>query len=967
MKNPFMPLPVEVSRVMDRTHPLNLRGSGRLWFVAAGEVDIFMSKILEGGFEGSRHHVVRVEAGQLIFGFSDARTPNEASFVAVGGPHTTLNEVSPQALQDVSRTDSGAAFISEQVENWVKLTASKMRGPASPTSMETIVDGATATVAGGSAALQPEAGLIWLSLESGKSLFASVPALELRPGDCVPVPADCWIEPIEDSEFKALSTRSLLGDESLWRSIDAYQKLLEIWSASTLAQIDEDDLARMESKAAAERGAMSNAISNLSTLLENDSHAASDQKPGMKDPLAAACAVIGQALHLPIRTPPGYGQAKRFRDPLAAIAKASRVRLRRVVLNGDWWKQDSGPILAFRVEGGQPVAMVPTSPTSYAMIEPVSDARTDVTDEVAPLVAPVAFTFSRPFPETAISVGRMLKFGFHNTQKDVAMMLGLGFAGGLLGMLPPLMTGILFDSIIPSAARTELLYLAGALLVAGMAGVVFDVIRALAQLRLEAKSDAAVQGAVWDRLLSLPLPFFRDYTSGDLADRANGINAIRAIASGAVLSSVLSGLFSLFSFGLLFYYSIPLAVLASCLVVVYVTVSVIVSLNGLKFQRPICDLHGKISGQVLQFITGITKLRVAGAEVHAYAVWAQAFARQKELHLRATAMYNRFGIFSEAYPILTTVGLFMGVVWMASSPVSTGMFLAFSSAFTTFLYAMLDLSQGIISLLHAVPIYERAKPILTALPEVNEAKADPGELRGRIELSRVSFRYKPDGPWTLRDVSFQILPGQFVAIVGPSGSGKSTLIRLLLGFDKPEAGTISYDGMELSGLDIQSVRKQLGVVLQNGKLMPGDIYQNIVGSSLLSLEAAWEAAESAGLDEDIHAMPMGMHTVLSEGAGTLSGGQRQRLMIARAIVAKPRILIFDEATSALDNRTQSIVSRSLERLQATRIVIAHRLSTIIRADKIIVVKAGAVVQTGTYNELIHQPGPFSELAQRQMA
>ena len=255
---------------------------------------------------------------------------------------------------------------------------------------------------------------------------------------------------------------------------------------------------------------------------------------------------------------------------------------------------------------------------------------------------------------------------------------------------------------------------------------------------------------------------------------------------------------------------------------------------------------------------------------------------------------------------------------------------------------------------------------MMALPEVNEAKADPGELRGRIELSRVSFRYKADGPVILKDVSLQILPGQFVAIVGPSGSGKSTLLRLLLGFDKPEAGTISYDGQELSGLDIQSVRKQLGVVLQNGKLMPGDIYQNIVGSSQLALEAAWEAAQSAGLDEDIHQMPMGMHTVLSEGAGTLSGGQRQRLMIARAVVAKPRILIFDEATSALDNRTQGIVSRSLERLKATRIVIAHRLSTIINADKIIVVKGGSIVQSGTYAELIDQDGLFAELAKRQL-
>jgi ABC-type bacteriocin/lantibiotic exporter with double-glycine peptidase domain len=271
------------------------------------------------------------------------------------------------------------------------------------------------------------------------------------------------------------------------------------------------------------------------------------------------------------------------------------------------------------------------------------------------------------------------------------------------------------------------------------------------------------------------------------------------------------------------------------------------------------------------------------------------------------------------------------------------------------------------SILSIVPLYERIKPIIEAAPEVDVNKAAPGELNGHIDVASIRFRYIPDGQLIVKDVSLEVAPGEYVALVGGSGSGKSTLFRILLGFEIPESGTIYYDGKDITSLDIQELRRQVGVVLQNGKIMGGPIFLNILGASNLSLDDAWEAARMAGLDADIKAMPMGMYTVLSPGGGTLSGGQRQRLLIARAIVRKPRILFFDEATSALDNKTQAVVSRSLERLQASRLVIAHRLSTIINADRILVMDRGRLVQTGTYNELMKQEGLFAELAKRQIA
>jgi ATP-binding cassette subfamily C protein len=316
---------------------------------------------------------------------------------------------------------------------------------------------------------------------------------------------------------------------------------------------------------------------------------------------------------------------------------------------------------------------------------------------------------------------------------------------------------------------------------------------------------------------------------------------------------------------------------------------------------------------------------------------------------------------------------YMLVFWAAVEPLTvthamrTGDFLAFMSAFGICLTSIVTTSNALLAILLAAPLYEQARPILVTLPEVDGAKEDPGQLTGNVDVEHVDFRYDEDGSLVLRDLTVHAKSGEFVAFVGPSGSGKSTILRLLLGFETPEAGSIYYDGRELGGLDLRALRRQIGVVLQSGRLMTGDIYTNIVGSAPVPLDAAWEAARMAGFADDIRQMPMGMHTVISEGGGTLSGGQRQRLMIARAIVHRPRILLFDEATSALDNRTQAIVSASLERLQATRIVIAHRLSTIMHADRIHVVQRGELVQCGNYDELMRQGGLFAELAARQIA
>jgi ATP-binding cassette subfamily C protein len=546
----------------------------------------------------------------------------------------------------------------------------------------------------------------------------------------------------------------------------------------------------------------------------------------------------------------------------------------------------------------------------------------------------------------------------------------MGLASGLLGMVTPIATGIIFDSVIPGAQRGQLFQLSMFLVISAISTALFTLTRSIALLRLEGKMDASIQAAVWDRLLALPVPFFREYSSGDLATRGMGINQIRQTLTGSTLSSILSGFFSIFSFALLFYYSWRLALLATGLIAVAFIVSTVCGYLQVSQQRTMSKIRGRISGMVLQFINGISKFRVAGTEGRAFAAWAREFTKQKDMSMKARGVTNGLTVFNAAFPVLSTAGIYYYTAYLMTqpsvTPLTTGDFLAFNSAFGQFLQAALQLSSSFVSVLGIVPLYERAQPIFHTLPEVDDAKGDPGVLRGNIEVNHLAFRYREDTPLVLRDLSLSIAAGEFVAFVGASGCGKSTLFRLLLGFEKPESGAIYYDGQDMAGLDIQAVRQQMGVVLQNGKLLSGDIFTNIVGSAPLTVEDAWEAARLSGLDQDISAMPMGMHTVVSEGGGGLSGGQRQRLMIARAIVGKPRILLFDEATSALDNQTQATVGRSLEALQATRIVIAHRLSTIINADRIFVLDKGVVVQSGSYQELIEQEGLFADLAKRQL-
>ncbi len=690
--------------------------------------------------------------------------------------------------------------------------------------------------------------------------------------------------------------------------------------------------------------------------------------------LLIAAGAVGKAMGIEIRPPARSEDPTRVKDPLEAIARSSRIRTRRIILRGAWWQFDSGAILAYTAQDERPVALLPVTGNHYEIFDPEQKQRIPVNAKTAQMISPVAYVFYRPFPQKMLKSLQILKFVTKGILRDAATILILGAIIAILGMVIPQATGILIDTAIPNADRGLIFQIGLGLLAINFGSTLLDLVQNVATFRAQALAEVQTQAATWDRLLKLPPPFFRKYALGDLQSRVSGINQLNQILTGTVMQSLFDSLFSLLNLGLLLYYNAQLALVAIAVAVVNIAVTLFAFFVSRQKMIPLQEISGEISGLTVQLIGGVTKLRVSGAEERAFAYWSKKFGQQLKLMLSTETLEDVVTLFNTMLPTVSSIAIYAIAVSLivkaqaeGQTGFSTGTFLAFNSAFGTFVSGVTGLSGTIIKLMEVNVIWDRVKPILEAKPEVDEDQTDPGRLRGGVKLDRVSFRYREDGPLTLDKVTIEAKAGEFIALVGPSGSGKSTTIRLLLGFEQPEEGTLFYDGQDLSGLDIWAVRRQLGVVLQNGRINSASIFENISSGALVTMDECWEAARMAGFAQDIEEMPMGMHTVISEAGTNLSGGQRQRLLISRALVLKPRILIFDEATSALDNRTQAIVSESLEQLNVTRIVIAHRLSTIRKADRIYVMAAGQVLQQGNFEELIAQPGMFADLMSRQVA
>jgi len=704
-----------------------------------------------------------------------------------------------------------------------------------------------------------------------------------------------------------------------------------------------------------------------------------DDRAYEADALFAVCSKIGKFAGIIFRKPEG-NVCESYQEPLQLICRYSAVRTRKVMLrvSEQWWSQDNGALLCFSKKENKPCALLPEGNAGYRLWNPELADAVYVNRTVAETIADEAWTFYRPLPEKPLLGKELLKFGLFGSKSDALQLLVFGLIASLFGLLTPILTGVIFGDIIPKSDRGQLLQVTLILIASIISVAAFNLAKQIIVLRLQNRIDMAIQPALIDRLLNLPSNFFRSYSSGDLAMRVMGISQIREILSSSAIGVFLGLLFGISNLFLLFYYSWKLALVALFMTFIIFALTSYISLRQISFNRDAVAVQGKISGMLGNLLGGIAKIKITGTESMAFAKWSFLFIQERFVKFQAGKLENLLMVVTTVFPTLFMVVIIYAAVKFMQADLlipymlnkfklTPGSFMSFTSAYTAFQITLIQVVITIIGSLNVIPLYERLKPVLETIPEADERKKYPGKLTGAISIQNVNFSYSCDGPQILHDVTFIAAPGEFVALVGGSGSGKSTLLRLLLGFEKPDLGTVYYDGEDLTSFNVQAVRHQIGVVMQNGQLQPGFILHNIIGASTFTIDDAWEAARMAGLEDDIKMMPMGMHTFISEGSGTLSGGQRQRLLIASALVRKPNIIFFDEATSALDNRTQEVVSSSLEQLKATRIVIAHRLSTIRNADRIYCLDKGHIVQSGTYDELMLQDGFFKELANRQIA
>lgn len=692
------------------------------------------------------------------------------------------------------------------------------------------------------------------------------------------------------------------------------------------------------------------------------------EAPAVNMGLPEASATVARALGVSLDTAAVTGEESAGRDAyLERLMRASDLRQRVITLEKGWYHRDFGPLLAFMQEDGRAVALIPRSKRAYQLADPIRGRVVAVTPEVAAELEPQGRMFYRPLPPGKVSGRTLLRHALHGLYGELGVVLLVGLLAALLSLLVPLMTEVIFSDIIPVGERSQLVQIGVGLLLAAFVTVMFRLTGSFALLRIEGKSDLFAQTAVWDRLLRLPAGFFQEFTAGDLANRVESINAIRHALSTTVVNYLLGALFAFVNLALIFFYSWKLAVLALFLALIAATVDVTVAWLQLGYHRRSLNLGGAITGRIFQLLTGISKWKAVAGEERALEQWSGLFLEKKSVDKSAGLIRTFSGAFSGAYPVVTTLVNFGFYFYFLHGTMNVGSFLGYNAAFSQLLAALLAATSSTVTLVNIIPLYGRVAPILGTTIEQPGVRADPGALSGRIEFRRVVFRYDPDSPTVLKDISFEVNPGEFVAIVGGSGAGKSTIVRLLLGFEMPTSGAVLYDGKELGNLDLIAVRSQLGVVLQNHHILAGDIYHNIVGTHPRTLAEAWEAAEKAGIKAEIEMLPMGMQTYIAEGGSTFSGGQLQRILIARALVNRPPILLFDEATSALDNVSQALVSDNIAEMHITRVVIAQRLSTIRNADRILVVEAGQIVQTGTFDELMKDTnGAFHALAARQL-
>ncbi|MFI9000767.1 NHLP bacteriocin export ABC transporter permease/ATPase subunit [Streptomyces sp. NPDC053541] len=949
---------------------LSLEGPSVLWLVVHGSLDLFAVAAEQ---DGAWHFLGRVESGALLLG------------PAEGPRHTLVGRPSRECL--LRRIELGELHRPEPVPGAHGQAYGQEYGygygyeDGFGYGQGHGHDFGYGPGYGQAPAASPLEDAFALGVGRGLRVLYEAP-LDARPGEERPAGDDevMWMRVPPGSvaygaAYEAGTAGGLLVDGTLWQGMVEQQYRLLYALDDWIEERERAQEDRTAAGLAAGRAAGSEADRTLLAALGGAGGRGGRRGAGSGtaavDATLAVCRLVAADAGVVLAesvagVAAGAGVDGERLDPVERIALASRVRTREVGLRGRWWREDCGPLVGRREADGAPVALL-WRRGGYVAVDRPGGRRERVGADNEGRFERQAVMFYRPLPEGPPTLPRLLRFSAGGTRRELRALLLGGVVSVVLGATVPLATGRILGAYVPAGESGLIVQTAVALGAAAVLQAAFMLLQNVALLRMEGRIEATLQPAVWDRLLRLPATFFAGRSTGELANAALGIGVIRRMLSGIAPVCLQSTAVGAVNLVLLLAHSVRLGLLALAMLLVLGAVLLGLGLWQLRCQRRLVELGNRLDNQAFQTLRGLPKLRVAAAESFAYAAWAREFARTRVLQQRAGRIQNAAAVLGSVALPLCTLVMFALLAGPARGAMSAAGFLTFATALTLLLSSLNQLTGALLSVAAVLPVYEQVAPILAAEPEVRAGTVRPGVLSGAIEARQVSYRYTEDGPLVLDGVDLSIRPGEFVAIVGASGSGKSTLLRLLIGFDRPTEGSVRYDGQDLAALDRAAVRRQCGVVLQDARPLAGSILDCVRGAEAYTLEEVAEALALAGLAEDVGAMPMGLHTMLSEGGGTVSGGQRQRLMIARALIRKPRVLFLDEATSALDNEAQRVVIESTRALRTTRVVIAHRLSTVMGADRVIALADGRVVQQGPPADLLADPtGLFHELVRRQL-
>ena len=952
--------------------PVSLDDPDSVWFIDQGAVNLFLVECKNGVEQAAPQHLLRRESGWILPGVAPDRRDSDSgttlSIIARGLPGTLLKRIPASLLSRVPPSE-----LAKQTDTWLTDITETLARFAIPLPRPTALAEPGSTRKLAPCTLSVRRGVVWVSEPpSGASLYMGiVDTAELAEATApdeaaIPLARSSWLTLFDEATLTGQSTESLAEQDKLLPALAFFHSVafnLERLNRR-LVVVDAVNLER--ARTASRRTAEKTARQRLYNIYDHPV----DRDAGMDDTaLEDALQLIGRHEGIEFKIPARSGISD-APVGLVDILDASGVRARRVRFMADdkWWHGDSNALLAFRAADGQPVALLPGMFGRYLETDPVTKRRVRVTADRAGALAEEAWMFYQPLPSREVKPSDLLSIALRGSASDWARLVIAGIPYGVIRLLPALALGFVANHISAGGSEGPLYAVAVAITAFGLLGALLHLLQSTAMMRLEGRSASRVESAFWDRLMRLPPGMLNRHPAGDLAMSGMSFQKLRDGLRDVVANSFLSIVFLLPVFGIIFFYDAALGVFALLFSLASLAVTLILGLRQVTPYGWMIRAARRVAGRLFQIVGGISKLRMDNAEGSAYAIWARDYREQKRAEIELGALEGHSRAFGAALPFLAAGVLLFAVMETGGRNMPVGDFLIVYTVFIVFQSAIARLGESIGAMASMLPAFEQMRPLLSTSPE-SGTEGEPVEfLGGDILFDRISFRYDPDGPLILDDVTIRAHPGEFVAIAGESGAGKSTLFRLALGIDRPTAGAVYYDGRDLRHLNLKQVRRKIGAVPQSVGLHPQDLWDNLVSHhDDVSTDEVWAAARTAEVEDQIKAMPMGMMTMVGASGSVLSGGESQRITIARSVIGSPRIMLLDEATNWLDNENQASVMRNIADLTSTRIVIAHRLSTLEQADHIYVLKAGSVVQYGTFNELKESDGAFRELIRRQIA